>query len=97
MLTTDEKIRILRKIRWVNFKENFLKSGLHIGLCTIFDFVTNFKYPYSLGWAIPEIKKNKGANLSTYYWWGTEGRFLPWWERHKAINKTINLLKNKSL
>lgn len=95
MLTTEKKIRILRKMRWLNFKENFLKIRFRVGLCTIFDYASDFRHPYSLSEAIPEIKNFKTNHLSIY-WWTTEGRFLPWWERHKAINKTINLLK-KSL
>lgn len=95
-MTKQEKIDILWEMMWLNFRYNFLwgtTSHSVIGLCYCFEEVVNFKLR-RLKHHIPEIFQHRkiqgGVNG---YWWSYEGRFIPWWERHIAIWKTIRQLK----
>lgn len=90
-MTKEEKIDILKKMLWLNFKENFGRKGICIGLCTIYEFAADFKHHHMRD-AIPELVEYTTFHNSLY-WWPYRGRFIPWWERHKAIWKTIKHLK----
>ena len=92
-MTKQEKIDILWKMMWLNFRLNFNrpKTLRCFGLCSIIQLVTNFKYN-NLETDIPEILSYRN-DFGTLHWWSYKGRFIPWWERHKAIWKTIRQLK----
>jgi hypothetical protein len=96
-MTKEEKIGILKKMMWLNFQENFNNAGLTLGLCNIFRRASNYSH-LSLFEDIPELFEYRDRKYLPYdqpqgYWWPKNGRFIPWWERHKAIWKTIKHLK----
>lgn len=91
-MTKQEKIDILWKMMWLNFKYKFGRKNT-IALCYCFEMATNFK-KRRLRENIPEILKHKNVNfINDTYWWSFKGRFLPWWERHLAIWRTIQDIK----
>lgn len=90
-MTKKEKIKILKKMLWLNFTENFGRKGMCIGLCTIYEYATDFKH-HKMRDQLPELVENRTIHTSVY-WWPCRGRFIAWWERHKAILKTIKKLK----
>lgn len=91
-MTKEEKIILLKKMLKMNFKYNFFKNNCY-GLCIIWDRVAP-EGSLPLRFEIPEIvpKFNDPSDIH-YYWWDHTGFFKPWWERHKAIRKTIKHLK----
>lgn len=95
-MTKQEKIDILKKMMKLNFRYNFLWGTTNhsvIGLCYCFEKVVNFKLK-RLEHHIPEIFQHRKKHVvDGGYWWSHEGRLIPWWERHKAIWKTIRQLK----
>lgn len=96
-MTKEEKIDILKKMLWLNFKENFNNTGLSYGLCNLFQRASDYSH-WSLLDDIPELFEYRYRKHLPYdqpggYWWPYRGRFIPWWERHKAIWKTIKHLK----
>ena len=98
-MTTKEKIKALRRLRWKNFTENYLNKK-HRGLCSIYsDTAGNFS-THSLFSEIPELK-SEGYNYKYYpfswphvFYHGTT-HALHWLSRHKAINRTIKKLKTQ--
>lgn len=92
-MTKEEKIGILWRMMGLNFIKNFNRKGLCVGLCTIYEIVTDFRL-FNLKDNIPELIQYRN-HYCLAYWWPYTGRFIPWWERHKAIWKTIrNLSKS---
>lgn len=90
-MTKEEKIDILKKMLWLNFKENFGRYGICTGLCFIYELATNYSI-HDVRDTIPELIKHR-TTYQNPFWWPYRGRFKPWWERHKAIRKTIKHLK----
>jgi hypothetical protein len=90
-MTKEEKIDILKKMLWLNFKENFGKKGVCVGLCTIYGFAADFKY-HGMRDQLPELVQYR-THHDLAYWWPYRGRFKPWWYRQIAIWKTIRHLK----
>ena len=89
-MTKKEKIDILWKMMWLNFKYNFMSNGICKGLCFIYGYATDFRL-HHLKEDIPELFKRK--HIIHAYWWSYRGIFYPWWHRHIAICKTIIQLK----
>lgn len=89
-MTKEEKILVLRKMIKINFKRNFL-FGFDKGLCKIFE---QLGYEGQLNEVIPELVPPLEREDDIYwFWWETHGRIIPWWERHKAIKRTIKELE----
>jgi hypothetical protein len=91
-MTKEEKIDILWDMMLLNFRDNFNRKGICVGLCTIYQFVTDFRL-HDMRDSIPELIQYRVTTNRHLYWWPYRGRFIPWWERHKAIWKTIRHLK----
>lgn len=91
-MTKEEKITILKKMMLLNFRDNFGRKGrICIGLCTIYEIVVDYKYD-GMRDQLPELVEYRTFHNGAYLW-PYRGRFIPWWERHKAIWKTIKHLK----
>jgi hypothetical protein len=105
-LTNKGKIKRLKKLLWLNFKENFFESifGTRTyitGLCHLYKSIDHrekhrelFDH-VNLNEEIPEIMDfaNKKYRLDGRgYWWQYRG-FGAWWQRHVAIVRTIWKLK----
>lgn len=93
MLTTEEKIKRLERLKIRNLFINllFLRNYTK-GLCILYVDI----YHESL--QIPELKSNSILSTDDLYWWPTYeevGRYRSWWYRHDAINKTIRELKKE--
>ena len=89
-MTKEEKIVVLRKMIKINFKRNFLSEET-TGLCKIFEVLG---YEGQLNEVIPELVPTFEREDDLYwFWWETHGRIIPWWQRHKAIYRTINKLE----
>jgi hypothetical protein len=102
-LTKKEKIKRLRKLMWLNFKENFFESIFVrrcyiIGLCQLYRkscYDESF-HINELKLEIPEILEFVNIKYTSYsmsgHWFPVEG-FQSWWSRHWAIVRTIWKLK----
>jgi hypothetical protein len=92
-MTILEKIEFLKKLRALNTKLN-LFTGLKYGLCKCNILLRG--YNFLLSYQIPELEKERITTEDYYgYWWcNDEFNFLKFrYQRHKAINRTINKLK----
>lgn len=90
-MSNEKKIILLKKLMWKNFSRNF-GSRYTIGLCSLWKMVAPRAHKLHL--EIPEIVPKFKDDIDIfYYWWEHNGYFKPWWERHKAIHKTIKQLK----
>lgn len=93
-MNSDEKIKILKKLLFLNLKKNLFSSRT-IGLCHFYstiaywsDFESN-----SLALDIPEITQFIGTESLYGYWWKSNSLIKSWWLRDRAIRKTIKFIK----
>ena len=93
-MTRIQKIEMLKKLMWKNFELNF-GNKYTIGLCTMYNEMDTDGE--GLICDIPEIVPSFSNGSDIYFfWWEHQGYFKPWWERHKAIRRTIKKLRKSN-